>query len=62
MADRLRHAASSPADIDQVDIAGDRELVERFQLGDETAFAELYSRQVFVRTPRGLVRLTGPRS
>ena len=29
---------------------------------DRRAFAELYSRQVFVRTPRGLVRLTGPRS
>jgi membrane-bound lytic murein transglycosylase B len=27
---------------------------------DGRAFAELYSRQVFVRTPRGLVRLTGP--
>jgi RNA polymerase sigma-70 factor (ECF subfamily) len=30
--------------LDQVDIDGDRELVDRFQLGDDTAFAELYSR------------------
>jgi soluble lytic murein transglycosylase-like protein len=29
---------------------------------DPRAFLVLYSRQVFVRTPRGLVRLTGPRS
>lgn len=29
---------------------------------DPRAFYVLYSRQVFVRTPRGLVRLTGPRS
>jgi Transglycosylase SLT domain len=29
--------------------------------GDPRAFYVLYSRQVFVRTPRGLVRLTGPR-
>lgn len=29
---------------DQVDIDGDRELVDRFQQGDDTAFAELYSR------------------
>lgn len=28
---------------------------------DPRAFYVLYSRQVFVRTPRGLVRLTGPR-
>jgi soluble lytic murein transglycosylase-like protein len=28
---------------------------------DPRAFYELYSRQVFVRTPHGLVRLTGPR-
>jgi membrane-bound lytic murein transglycosylase B len=28
---------------------------------DSRAFYVLYSRQVFVRTPRGLVRLTGPR-
>jgi soluble lytic murein transglycosylase-like protein len=28
--------------------------------GDPRAFYRLYSRQVFVRTPRGLVRLTGP--
>jgi soluble lytic murein transglycosylase-like protein len=28
---------------------------------DPRAFLVLYSRQVFVRTPRGLVRLTGPR-
>lgn len=28
---------------------------------DSRAFSVLYSRQVFVRTPRGLVRLTGPR-
>jgi soluble lytic murein transglycosylase-like protein len=28
---------------------------------DQRAFYVLYSRQVFVRTPRGLVRLTGPR-
>ena len=28
---------------------------------DPNAFYALYSRQVFVRTPRGLVRLTGPR-
>jgi membrane-bound lytic murein transglycosylase B len=28
---------------------------------DPRAFYELYSRQVFVRTPRGLERLTGPR-
>jgi membrane-bound lytic murein transglycosylase B len=28
---------------------------------DSRAFYGLYSRQVFVRTPRGLVRLTGPR-
>ena len=28
---------------------------------DPRAFYELYARQVFVRTPRGLVRLTGPR-
>ncbi|MGB2953196.1 MAG: lytic transglycosylase domain-containing protein [Gaiellaceae bacterium] len=27
---------------------------------DERAYYELYSRQVFVRTPRGLLRLTGP--
>jgi len=29
---------------------------------DRRAYLVLYSRQVFVRTPRGLVRLTGPRS
>jgi soluble lytic murein transglycosylase-like protein len=29
--------------------------------GDRRAFFVLYSRQVFVRTPHGLVRLTGPR-
>jgi soluble lytic murein transglycosylase-like protein len=29
---------------------------------DPRAYLVLYSRQVFVRTPRGLVRLTGPRS
>jgi membrane-bound lytic murein transglycosylase B len=28
---------------------------------DERAYYALYSRQVFVRTPQGLVRLTGPR-
>ena len=28
---------------------------------DRQAFCVLYSRQVFVRTPHGLVRLTGPR-
>jgi hypothetical protein len=28
---------------------------------DPRAFFVLYSRQVFVRTPHGLVRLTGPR-
>jgi membrane-bound lytic murein transglycosylase B len=28
---------------------------------DARAYYALYSRQVFVRTPRGLVRLTGPR-
>jgi membrane-bound lytic murein transglycosylase B len=27
---------------------------------DPRAYLELYSRQVFVRTPRGLIRLTGP--
>ena len=29
---------------------------------DPRTYLELYSRQVFVRTPRGLIRLTGPRS
>ena len=29
---------------------------------DPRAYLVLYSRQVFVRTPRGLIRLTGPRS
>ena len=33
----------------------------RWMRADPRAFAVLYSRQVFVRTPRGLVRLTGPR-
>jgi hypothetical protein len=28
---------------------------------DAGAYYAFYSRQVFVRTPRGLVRLTGPR-
>jgi membrane-bound lytic murein transglycosylase B len=28
---------------------------------DPSAYYVFYSRQVFVRTPRGLVRLTGPR-
>jgi len=58
MADRVRHAASPPADIDQVDLAGDRELVERFQLGDETAFAELYSRH-YRRLYRTCLRCLG---
>ena len=33
----------------------------RLVSSDPHAFYDLYSRQVFVRTPRGLVRLTGPR-
>ncbi len=33
----------------------------RWIRADPRAFLELYSRQVFVRTSRGLVRLTGPR-
>jgi RNA polymerase sigma factor (sigma-70 family) len=45
MADRVPSAGGQPPEyLDQVDIDGDRELVERFQLGDETAFTELYSR------------------
>jgi hypothetical protein len=33
----------------------------RWIRADPRAYLVLYSRQVFVRTPRGLVRLTGPR-
>ncbi|HSC50781.1 MAG TPA: lytic transglycosylase domain-containing protein [Gaiellaceae bacterium] len=33
----------------------------RWIRGDPRAYIVLYSRQVFVRTPRGLVRLTGPK-
>jgi hypothetical protein len=33
----------------------------RWIRADARAFLVLHSRQVFVRTPRGLVRLTGPR-
>ena len=33
----------------------------RWVRADPRAFLVLYSRQVFVRTPRGLVRLTGPK-
>jgi soluble lytic murein transglycosylase-like protein len=33
----------------------------RWIRSDRRAFSVLYSRQVFVRTPHGLVRLTGPR-
>jgi membrane-bound lytic murein transglycosylase B len=33
----------------------------RWIRADPRAFLVLYSRQVFVRTPRGLVRLTGPK-
>jgi RNA polymerase sigma-70 factor (ECF subfamily) len=44
--------------LDQVDIDGDRELVDRFQLGDETAFAELYSRH-YRRLFRSCLRCLG---
>jgi RNA polymerase sigma-70 factor (ECF subfamily) len=45
MAEQLAPAdGATAAYADQVDIDGDRELVERFQRGDDTAFAELYSR------------------
>jgi RNA polymerase sigma-70 factor (ECF subfamily) len=44
MVERVPSGGDPPEYLSQVDIEGDRELVERFQLGDETAFAELYSR------------------
>ncbi len=49
------------APLDQVDIDGDRELVDRFQLGDETAFAELYSRH-YRRVVRSCLRCLGDRA
>jgi RNA polymerase sigma-70 factor (ECF subfamily) len=47
--------------LDQIDIDADRELVERFQLGDETAFAELYSRH-YRRVYRSCLRCLGDRA
>ncbi len=44
--------------LDQVDIDADRELVNRFQQGDETAFAELYSRH-YRRLFRSCLRCFG---
>ncbi len=49
---------ATAGDVDQVDIEADRALVERFQLGDETAFAELYSRH-YRRLYRSCVRCLG---
>ena len=52
---------AAPDHFDQVDIEADRELVERFQLGDETAFAELYSRH-YRRVYRSCLRCLGDRA
>ncbi|HEX4539528.1 MAG TPA: RNA polymerase sigma factor, partial [Acidimicrobiales bacterium] len=59
MAERVAPLGGAAADsLDQVDIDGDRELVDRFQLGDETAFAELYSRH-YRRLFRSCLRCLG---
>jgi RNA polymerase sigma-70 factor (ECF subfamily) len=52
---------AQPEHLDQVDIEADRELVERFQLGEETAFAELYSRH-YRRVYRSCLRCLGDRA
>lgn len=51
----LYHYNPSPAYVDAV------LRYARWIRADPRAFLVLYSRQVFVRTPRGLVRLTGPK-
>jgi RNA polymerase sigma-70 factor (ECF subfamily) len=59
MAEQVAPVGGAAADyLDQVDIDGDRELVDRFQLGDETAFAELYSRH-YRRLFRSCLRCLG---
>lgn len=59
MAEQTAPPSGAPAGyLDQVDIDGDRELVDRFQLGDDTAFAELYSRH-YRRLVRSCLRCLG---